>query len=247
MKQKETKQKKKINWQRVISLGVLSTLLLATLYIVVVLCLAPAETDVIFERTKSDYVLMLLQCLLGIVAIILPAVLQKRHNFVVPSNMMILYTLFLYGAIFLGEVMAFYYKVPHWDTILHTFSGAMLGALGYSLISFFNKTDGIPVNMSPAFVAFFAFCFSMTMGMLWEVYEFSVDYFFGTNMQKFAVEGGVPLIGQEALMDTMKDIIVDTIGALVRSILGYISLKRKTDFVDKLIFRRTKKHDEPQD
>ena len=66
-------------------------------------------------------------------------------------------------------------------------------------------------------------------------------------MQKFAVEGGVPLIGQEALMDTMKDIIVDTIGALVMSILGYISLKRKTDFVDKLIFRRTKKHDEPQD
>lgn len=246
MKQKETKQRRKINWQKVISWVVLNTLILATIYIIVVLCLAPKETDVIFERTKSDYVLMLLQCLLGIVAIILPSVLQKRHNFIIPSNMMILYTLFLYGAIFLGEVMAFYYKVPHWDTILHTFSGAMLGALGYSIISFFNKTDGVPVNMSPAFVAFFAFCFAMTMGMLWEIYEFSVDYFFGTNMQKFALEGGVPKVGQEALMDTMKDIIVDTVGALVMSVLGYLSLKHKTGFVDKLIFRRGKKHDEPQ-
>ena len=200
-----------------------------------------------FRQLRArDYVLMLLQCLLGIVAIILPSVLQKRHNFIIPSNMMILYTLFLYGAIFLGEVMAFYYKVPHWDTILHTFSGAMLGALGYSIISFFNKTDGVPVNMSPAFVAFFAFCFAMTMGMLWEIYEFSVDYFFGTNMQKFAWEGGVPKVGQEALMDTMKDIIVDTVGALVMSVLGYLSLKHKTGFVDKLIFHRGKKHDEPQ-
>lgn len=236
----DSKQKKKINWQKVISWGVLVTLIAAMVYIIVVLVLAPAHTEVIFERTKSDYVLMLLQCLLGIVAIALPNMLQKRHNFIIPSNMMILYTLFLYGAIFLGEVMAFYYKVPHWDTILHAMSGAMLGALGYSVISFFNKTDGIPVNMSPAFVAFVAFCFSMTMGMLWEVYEFSVDYFFGTNMQKFAMEGGVDKIGQAALMDTMKDIIVDTIGALVMAIIGYISLKYKTGFVDKLIFRRKK-------
>lgn len=108
MKQKNKKQRKAINWQKIISWAVLSTLVLAAIYIIVVLCLAPEETDVIFERTKSDYVLMLLQCLLGIGAIILPAVLQKRHNFVIPSNMMILYTLFLYGAIFLGEVMAFY-------------------------------------------------------------------------------------------------------------------------------------------
>ena len=87
----------------------------------------------------------------------------------------------------------------------------------------------------------------MTMGMLWEIYEFSVDYFFGTNMQKFALEGGVPKVGQEALMDTMKDIIVDTVGALVMSVLGYLSLKNKTGFVDKLIFRRAKKHDESHD
>lgn len=239
----QSRQKRPVNWRKVISIGVLTTLLIAAAYITVVLILAPTHVEQIGERTKGDYVLMLLQCLLGIVAICLPAVLEKRHNFVIPSNMMILYVLFLYGAIFLGEVMAFYYKVPHWDTILHTLSGAMLGALGYSVISFFNKSDGVPINLSPLFVAFFAFCFSAAMGMVWEIYEYTVDVLFHTNMQKYALEGGAALVGQQALADTMKDIIVDAIGALVIAIIGYISLKRDKIFVNKLIFKRHKKDD----
>lgn len=230
--------RKKTDWNRVLSWFVLLSMLVAMVYIVVVLVLAPAHADVIFERTKSDYVLMLLQCLLGIAAIFMPKVLMKKHNFVIPSNMMILYTLFLYGAIFLGEVMSFYYKVPHWDTFLHTLSGAMLGALGFSVVTFLNKTDGVPLNMSPMFVALFTFCFAIALGVVWEIYEFSVDYWFGTNMQKFALENGTGLVGQEAVKDTMKDLIVDTLGALVISVLGYLSLKYKTGFVDKLLFKR---------
>lgn len=241
-REKMPREKRALDWPRITGLFVFISLALATIYIVVVLVLAPAHADTIFERTKSDYVLMLLQCLLGIAAIAIPSLLQRKLNFVIPSNMMVLYTLFLYGAIFLGEVMAFYYKVPHWDTFLHALSGAMLGALGFSVITFLNKTDGIPINMSPLFVAFFAFCFVMTMGMLWEIYEFTVDYFFGTNMQKFALEGGAGLVGQAALKDTMKDLIVDTIGALIMSIGGYLSIKYKTGFVDKLIFKRRKGH-----
>jgi uncharacterized membrane protein YjdF len=236
------KEKHKLDWPKITGLFVFISLALATIYIVVVLVMAPAHAEKVFERTKSDYVLMLLQCLLGLAAIAIPSFLQKKLNFVIPSNMMVFYTLFLYGAIFLGEVMAFYYKVPHWDTVLHTLSGAMLGALGFSVITFLNKTDGIPINMSPLFVAFFAFCFAMTMGMIWEIYEFTVDYFFGTNMQKFALEGGQGLVGQAALMDTMKDLIVDTVGALVMSVGGYLSIKYKTGFVDKLIFKRRKGH-----
>ena len=205
------------------------------------------NTQIVFERTKSDYVLMLLQCALGIVAIIGPNILQKRHNFIIPSKMMVLYTLFLYGAIFLGEVMAFYYNVPHWDTFLHGLSGAMLGALGYTVISVLNRSDSVPVNLSPLFVAFFTFCFAMTMGMIWEIYEFSVDSLFGTNMQKFAFEDGTGKIGQAALMDTMKDLIVDTIGALTMSIIGYISLKHKTGLVDKLIFKSHKQKAETEE
>lgn len=237
---KGTKAKKSIQWQSVVSWFVLISLASAFVFIVVMLASAPAHTDVLYERTKSDYVLMLLQCGLGIVAILLPAALQKKHNIMVPSNMMIFYTLFLYGAIFLGEVMAFYYIVPHWDTILHALSGAMLGALGFSVITFLNKTDGIPMNLSPLFVAFFTFCFSMMLGSIWEIYEFTVDYFFHTNMQKFALSDGTGLVGQAALLDTMKDIIVDAIGSLVMSVMGYFSLKYKTEFVNKFIFKRVK-------
>lgn len=89
------------------------------------------------QRTKSDYVLMLIQCLLGIVAMIIPNIVVKRKNVQIPSNMYIFYLIFLYCAIFLGEVRSFYYLIPEWDTILHTFSGIMIGALGFSFVSMF--------------------------------------------------------------------------------------------------------------
>ncbi len=228
------------DWRKITSVFVLSSFVIAAIYVVVVLILAPAQAEMIGERTKGDYVLMLLQCLLGIAAIVLPSMLQRRLNFTVPSYMIIFYTLFLYGAIFLGEVRAFYYRVPHWDTFLHTMSGAGLGALSYSLIAFLNKSDGVPVHMSPLFVAVTAFCFAMTLGVLWEMYEFGMDVFVGTNMQKFALDGGVDKVGQAALMDTMKDLIVDAIGSLVMSVAGYLSLKYKTGFVEKLMVRMHK-------
>lgn len=214
------------------------SLLLAAVYTLVVLVLAPAHAQARYDRTKSDYVLMLLQCLLGLAALLLPNFLQKKHRFVIPSRMLIFYALFLYGAIFLGEVLAFYYRVPHWDTILHTLSGAMLGALGFSVLTVLNRTENIPLSMSPAFVAVFAFCFAVALGVVWEIYEYSVDALFHTNMQKYALEGGEALQGQAALRDTMEDLIVDALGALVMSAAGYLSLKRGTDFVQRLLLRR---------
>lgn len=85
---------------------------------------------------------------------------------------------------------------------------------------------GIPVSMSPAFVALFTFCFALALDVLWEIYEFTVDALFQTNMQKYALEGGEALAGQAALQDTMGDLIVDFIGALAIAIAGYLSLKR---------------------
>ena len=136
-----------------------------------VLLFAPARADARFARTKGDYVRMLLQCLLGIAALLLPRV-------------------------------------------LHALSGAMLGALGFSVLTFLNKAEGIPVSMSPAFAALFTFCFALALDVLWEIYEFTVDALFQTNMQKYALEGGEALAGQAALQDTMGDLIVDFIGAL---------------------------------
>lgn len=159
---------------------------------------------------------------------------RSREDYVL---MLVLYIAFLYCAIFLGEVRSFYYAVPHWDTILHTMSGAMLGALGFSMIAIFNNAERIPLNLSPVFIAVFAFCFALALGAVWEIYEFTMDSVFGTNMQKYMLDNGTALIGQVALQDTMKDIIVDAIGALVMSTIGYISLKYKKGWVEKLMIR----------
>ena len=94
--------------------------------------------------------------------------------------------------------------------------------------------------MSPIFVATFAFCFAVTLGVVWEIYEFSADYIMGTNMQKFGTEAGELFLGQAALMDTMKDLIVDTIGAFVISVIGYVSLKHRKGWVEKLLLKKGK-------
>ena len=228
---------KDINWKKVLNYFVMLTLMLSIIFIIIAMVLAPSVADPNrpFERIKSDYVLMLLQCIIGVLAMLLPGLLKRKINLEVPSNMIILYTLFLYCAIYLGEVRSFYYNVPHWDTILHTFSGAMLGALGFSFVNFLNNAENIQMHLSPIFVAVFAFCFAMTLGVAWEVYEFAADGILHTNMQKFALENGEGLIGRAAVMDTMKDLIVDAVGAFVMSVIGYISIKYKKGWVEKLL------------
>lgn len=228
-----TKQQKKQDWKRMFAIFVFSSLIISIIFVIVMLFIAPTKsTTSDFIRTKSDYTLMLIQCLLGVAAMFLPSLIEKRWKFDIPNIMEVLYVIFLYCAIFLGEVRNFYYVVPHWDTILHTFSGAMLGALGFSVVSLMNDTEKWKLNLSPAFVAFFAFCFSITLGVIWEIYEFSFDGLLGLNMQKFALEDGKLLIGRNALLDTMKDLIVDGIGALVISIIGFISLKYKKGWIE---------------
>lgn len=228
---------KKTNWKQLFNYFVFLTLVASLVFVTVAMVNAPtleSRSDP-FQRVKGDYILMFSQCILGIFAMLLPGFLKRRIDLEIPSTMLVLYAVFLYAAIYLGEVRSFYYTVPHWDTILHTFSGAMLGALGFSFIILLNRTDKVPVNLSPAFVATFAFCFAMAMGVVWEIYEYTADVMMGTNMQKFGTEAGELFVGQAALADTMKDLIVDTIGALVISIVGYISLKHKKGWVEKLM------------
>ena len=220
---------------------ILLTFILSTVYVVVRIALAP---DVAPEpdgavRVKGDYVSMLLQSIFGVFAMLIPGLLRRKVKLNIPTVMMITYAVFLYCAIYLGDVRNFYYTVPHWDTVLHTFSGVALGALGFSIVSVLNKSDSIHVSLSPIFVALFAFCFALALGVVWEIYEFTVDYFFNTNMQTYALENGDPLIGQAALLDTMKDLIVDAIGAFVMSVVGYISIKYNKGWLDRFQMRRT--------
>ncbi len=230
---------KRFVWNQFIVRVIFTIMVLSAIFVAIEIRLAPivAPEDVAGVRIKSDYALMFVQCILGVVAMTLPGMVERRWHLAIPSRMILLYAVFLFCAIYLGEVRAFYYNVPHWDTILHTFSGAMLGALGFSFITLFNNAEWNELHLTPIFVAAFTFCFAVALGVVWEIYEFSMDSLLRTNMQKFALEDGTALVGQVALADTMKDLIVDAVGGLVMSIIGYISLKYKKGWTEQMLVR----------
>ena len=177
-------------------------------------------------NTKADYALMIAECVLGIIVIHIPSLLAHKFKFEIPFFLYIAYIIFLYCSIFLGEAQSFYYKIPHWDTILHAMSSLMLGFFGFMFITILNRDEHTLMRLSPFFVSLFAFCFAVTIGAIWEVYEFTMDGLRGFNMQKHSTANGVPLEGHLALVDTMKDIIIDAIGAFSASLMGYIGLKQ---------------------
>lgn len=231
--------------QRIVTIIVFLSMVLSAVFIFIRLLLAPdtltGEEIQGHVSSKADYVLMLLQCVLGAVAMLVPGWLSRKWQLQIPSVMMMFYVVFLYCAVYLGEVKSFYYLVPHWDTILHTFSGFMLGCLSFSVITLANRCEKVPVNLTPAFVAVFAFCFSIMLGAIWEIYEFLADGLLGLNMQKFMTADGTLLVGHEALGDTMKDLIVDAIGALVTSFVGFVSLKYDKGWIENFQLRRLEK------
>ncbi len=218
------KYEKRKNWTFRV---VLLLLAISVVYAIYMLINAPsgvAQNE--YERVKSDYVLMILQCLTGCIVIFLPSKLEHRFRIDIPDIMEIMYFIFLFCAIYLGEVRNFYHKVPYWDLILHCFSAAMLGALGFIIVNFLNDTKKT-IDLSAFFVALFAFCFAVTCGTIWEIYEFLADGVLGTNMQKFITGEGAVLVGRDAVMDTMGDIIVDTLGAFTVTAIGYLNLRKQ--------------------
>lgn len=200
--------------------------LFSIIFVIIKLFIAPNIPDVAtpFVKLRSDYVLMLMQCMLGLLLIFFPYLLERKWKLFFPDMMYILFFIFLFCAIFLGEVRSFYYNVPHWDSYLHAISAAMLATVGFNIINLLNDAKIVRIDLSPFFVAFFAFCFSLACGTCWEIYEFTFDGIFSLNMQKYNLQDGTPLIGRAALYDTMKDIIVDALSTLAICILGYIQL-----------------------
>ncbi|GKU24485.1 hypothetical protein [Clostridium folliculivorans] len=225
---------KRIFCIRSIVIFIFITFIISAIYLFVIIEFVPLVDEKFSARVKGDYVIMLLQCILGIVAMVIPVILKKRWHIHVPPKMILVYAIFLYCAIYLGEVQSFYYIVPYWDKVLHTLSGAMFAALSFSVITTLNKKQYTSANLSPIIVAVFAFCFAITLEVLWEIYEFTTDLILKTNMQKYALSNGVLLVGQAALKDTMQDLIVGSLGALIISLIFYISLKYKKSWIDKI-------------
>ncbi len=223
------KEKKDGSVQGVIAKVLFITLLLSLLFSLFRFFTSPAviTEGEPFRKVKSDYLLMSMQCASGLLVMMLPTFISRKFRLVVPNFMCVLYYIFLYLAVFLGEIFSFYYKIPYWDVLLHTMSGAMLGALGFILVDWLNQDARVKLSASPVFVSLFAFSFALAIGAMWEIYEFSFDAIFGLNMQKFRLENGAGLVGQAALVDTMKDIITDAVAAMAVSVIGYVKNIRR--------------------
>ena len=197
---------------------------------------------------------------LGILTLILfmvPEVIDKKLGVTIPIGLETVIFIFIFSAEILGEINAFYVKIPIWDTILHTTNGFLMAAIGFALIDIFNRSERFSIRMSPGFVAFVAFCFSMTTGVVWEFFEFGMDWFFHLDMQKDWI---IPMVssvklnpdganepirvvieslvvnGKDwnlggyldvGLVDTMKDLMVNFVGAVVFSIIGVIYLRKR--------------------
>ena len=219
-----------------------------------------------------------LLCLLSLILLFAPLFIQNKFAITLPSGLEITIYFFIFAAEILGEINNFYGIIPYWDTILHTINGFLAAAVGFSLIDLLNKNSK-NVNLSPFYLCLVAFCFSMTIGVLWEFFEYSSDKFFDMDMQKDTVvkkissvalnpsgknkalvvssigktviydengyiletiDGGYLDIG---LNDTMKDLLVNFIGAVVFCSFAYLTLKqnKKNNFIDKFIPTKEKR------
>ena len=172
-----------------------------------------------------------------------PSILEKRFGVYLPNGLQIVITLFIFAAQVLGEMNGFYTSVPWWDLMLHTISGTVLGMIGFLFVYLLNEKGDANVNLSPAFVIIFAFCFALAIGVFWEFFEYGSDRLFGYNMQRFR------LPGEDGLVDTMNDLIVDAAGAGIACIFGWLYIKQQDDtlfnnFFDKWFISEAKKNEQ---
>ena len=187
---------------------------------IVIVTTTVMSIDLVFLLLNMQW--MSAALVIAIMLIVLaPTIFRDRLPVVVPSEFQVVAIAFVFAALFLGEVRDYYARIWWWDIALHTSSGLLLGVLGFLLVYLLNENERADLNMRPRFVAMFAFLFAVATGAVWEIFEFTMGRFLGTNMQK-------PMFGDDSgLTDTMWDLIVDCIGALAISCLGWWYMHRR--------------------
>lgn len=214
-------------------------------------------------------------CLLSLILFLIPFFIERKFKILLPNTLEIIIMLFIYAAEILGEINNFYGIIPHWDTMLHTINGFLAAGVGFALFDLLNKNVK-DIKLSPLFLSVLAFCFSMTIGVLWEFGEYTADAYLKTDTQKdyivdnissvklnpekenvpikidniektiiyskdkngndivTTINGGYLDIG---INDTIKDLIVNFIGALFFSLFGYLYVlnRDKYRFVNQFI------------
>ena len=225
-----------------------------TVYLVLrLMVLATLVSSVIRSEYESAFI-----CLLVLVLFMLPFFIQQNFGIELPSTLEIIILLFIFAAEILGELECYFITYPYWDSMLHTTTGFLCAATGFALIDILNRNSRIKFELSPIYVALAAFCFSMTVGVLWEFFEFGMDRLFHMDMQKDTVVSSITSVmldptnknipvtidgitsvtvnGQElgfggyldiGLYDTMEDLFVNFIGAVVFSTIGYFYIKHR--------------------
>lgn len=141
--------------------------------------LASLVSAILRQEYESAFV-----CVLVLFLFMLPFFIQKNFGICLPSTLEIIILLFIFAAEILGELQSYFIQYPYWDTMLHTTNGFLCAAVGFSLIDILNRDAKIKFTLSPVYVALAAFCFSMTIGVLWEFFEFGMDRLFHMDMQK---------------------------------------------------------------
>ncbi len=203
-------------------------------------------------------------CILTLILFVIPFFIEDKFKVSIPNVLEIIILLFIFSAEILGEIQNFYNIIPNWDAILHTLNGFLAAAIGFSLIDILNRTDKFHIKLSPIFVALVSFCFSMTVGVAWEFFEYTADSLLSTDMQKDTVVNKISSVnltnanafdpkiitgidetsihyGDDTitisdgyldigLIDTMEDLIVNFIGAVTFSILGYFYIKKRDKY-----------------
>ena len=225
-----------------------------TVYMVLrLIVLATLVSSILRGEYESAFI-----CLLVLALFMLPFFIQQNFGIELPSTLEIIILLFIFAAEILGELKCYFITFSHWDSMLHTTTGFLCAATGFALIDILNRNSRIKFQLSPIYVALTAFCVSMTVGVLWEFFEFGMDRLFLMDMQKDTVvqsitsvmldptNSNVPVTidgitsvavnGQElgfdgyldiGLYDTMKDLFVNFVGAVVFSTIGYFYIKRR--------------------
>lgn len=202
-----------------------------------------------------------LLCVLTLLLFMLPSAFERRLRIDLPDTLEIIILLFIFAAEILGEIQDYYITFPYWDTMLHTTNGFLCAAIGFALVDILNRTEQISLSLSPFYMAVVAFCFSMTVGVLWEFFEFSMDYFLHFDMQKDTILHTISTVNLDpnhgttavvvdgiqdvilvlsdgtqrplglggyldlGIVDTMVDLFVNFIGAVIFSAIGFFYVK----------------------
>lgn len=139
-------------------------------------------------------------CILTLLLLVIPSFVQVTMKIELPTTLEIIILVFIFAAEILGEIREFYIVFPFWDTVLHTLNGFLAAAIGFSMVDLLNRSERMVFKLSPLFTAIVAFCFSMTIGVIWEFFEFGMDQILGFDMQK------------DTIIHTIRSVMLDPAG-----------------------------------